>query len=89
MHRVLLVQASNPPSALLFVEGLPPNTTTQMMSLVFNQYLGLIDVRMPDARPGIAFVQYDAEPSATTALNGLNSFQIAPGFNLVISYAKT
>ena len=58
------------------------------MSLVFNQYLGLVDVRMMDARPGIAFVEYDSEPSATTALNGLNNFQIAPGYNIVISYAK-
>lgn len=84
----MIVQATNPPSALLLVEGLPPNTNTQMMSLVFNQYLGLVDVRMMDARPGIAFVEYDSEPSATTALNGLNNFQIAPGYNIVISYAK-
>lgn len=79
---------TNPPNKLLFVEGLPPTTTAQMLSLVFNQYLGMVDVRMVDARPGIAFVEYDTEPSATTAMNGLNNFQIAPGFNLTISYAK-
>eukprot|EP00892_Ulva_mutabilis_P006512 jgi/Ulvmu1/4232/UM191_0005.1 len=79
---------TNPPNKLLFVEGLPSTTTSQMLALMFNQYLGMVDVRMVDARPGIAFVEYDTEPSATTAMNGLNNFQISPGFNLSISYAK-
>jgi RNA recognition motif-containing protein len=78
----------NPPNKLLLIEGLPPNTTTQMLELIFNQYLGLVEVRMVEARPGIAFVQYDAEPSATTAMQGLQNFQIAAGHSMRITYAK-
>lgn len=78
----------NPPNKLLFIEGLPDNTTSQMLELLFNQFLGLSEVRMVESRPGIAFVEYDTEASATNAMTGLQSFQVSPGFNLRISYSK-
>jgi hypothetical protein len=79
---------SNPPNKLLLVEGLPPSATADMLELVCKQFLGLIDVRMADAKPGIAFVEYDSEPSATQAMTGLQGFVISQGHTLAISYAK-
>lgn len=47
-----------------------------------------MQVRMVEAKPGLAFVEYDAEPSATTAMVGLQGFVITTGYALSISYAK-
>jgi RNA recognition motif-containing protein len=87
MH-VCMQAAGNPPNKLLLVEGLPPTASAQMLELLFKQYLGLIEVRMVEAKPGLAFVEYDVEPSATQAMTGLQGFPISQGFNLRISYAK-
>jgi RNA recognition motif-containing protein len=80
--------AGNPPNKLLLVEGLPATASAQMLELLFKQYLGVVEVRMVEAKPGLAFVEYDSEPSATQAMSGLQGFSISQGFNLRISYAK-
>ncbi len=40
------------------------------------------------ARPGIAFVEFENEAQATTALQGLQDFKITPTNAIAISYAK-
>lgn len=80
--------AGSVPNKLLFVEGLPEGAKPDMLQLLFGQYPGFVEVRMPDNRPGIAFVEYDNDSSASASINGLQGFAVAAGHNLKIAYAK-
>jgi U2 small nuclear ribonucleoprotein B'' len=73
---------------ILFVEGLPEATSANMLSLLFKQFPGFAEVRMVDARPGIAFVEYDSELNSSVALSGLAGFKVTPENALRISFAK-
>lgn len=70
------------------MENLPYNTQVNMLNMLFGQYPGLLDVRMVDARPGIAFVDFESEPAATSAMEGLDNFNVQAGHALKITYAK-
>uniref|UniRef100_A0A0N5AD52 J domain-containing protein n=1 Tax=Syphacia muris TaxID=451379 RepID=A0A0N5AD52_9BILA len=72
-------EKTNPPNKILFCTNLPEETTEQMLSLLFNPYPGLKDIRRIPNRPNIAFVEFESEGEATAARNGLNNFKIAPG----------
>jgi hypothetical protein len=43
---------------------------------------------MVEARPGIAFIEFDSDLSATTAMSGLQNFKITPERAMLLSYAK-
>jgi U2 small nuclear ribonucleoprotein B'' len=43
---------------------------------------------MVDARPGIAFVEFDSDLSSSTALAGLQGFKITPENAMELSFAK-
>jgi U1 small nuclear ribonucleoprotein A len=77
-----------PPNQILFVENLPEECNEMMLLMLFQQFPGFKEVRMVAGKPGIAFVEYDAIPSATTALNGLQEFKMTPEKSMIISYAK-
>lgn len=77
-----------PPNSLLFVEQLPLETTALMLQMLFQQFPGFKEVRMVDAKPGIAFVEFADEMSATVGLQGLQGFKISPNAPMVISYAR-
>jgi hypothetical protein len=53
-----------------------------------NYVLLLLQVRMVEARPGIAFIEFDSDLSATTAMSGLQNFKITPDRAMLLSYAK-
>eukprot|EP00775_Hariotina_reticulata_P004202 gene4202-4450_t len=77
-----------PPNKILFAQNLPEATTGQMLTLLFQQYPGFMEVRMIDARPGIAFIEFDSDLSSTTAMTGLQNFKITPEKAMQLSYAK-
>ncbi len=43
---------------------------------------------MVEARPGIAFIDYDNELQSGVALQGLHGFKITPTHAMTISFAK-
>ena len=47
-----------------------------------------MQVRMIEARPGIAFVDFDNEMQSGVAMQGLQGFKITPNHGMVISFAK-
>jgi hypothetical protein len=49
---------------------------------------GVPQVRMVDARPGIAFIEFDSDLSSTTAMAGLQGFKITPEKAMQLTYAK-
>ena len=56
--------------------------------MLFQQFPGFERVRMVAAKPGVAFVDFDAASSAGVALAGLHGFKITPDRAMLVAYAK-
>ncbi|XP_062181564.1 U1 small nuclear ribonucleoprotein A [Phragmites australis] len=76
------------PNNILFVQNLPQETTPMMLQMLFCQYPGFKEVRMVEAKPGIAFVEYGDEGQGTAAMNALQGFKITKDNQMLITYAK-
>ncbi|EFJ51333.1 hypothetical protein VOLCADRAFT_103581 [Volvox carteri f. nagariensis] len=79
---------ANAPNKILFVQNLPENSNEAMLGMLFQQFPGFREVRMVEARPGIAFVEFENDMQSTTAMQGLQGFKITPANAMNISYAK-
>ncbi|KQK22074.1 U2 small nuclear ribonucleoprotein B'' [Brachypodium distachyon] len=77
-----------PPNKILFIQNLPDQTTSMMLQLLFRQYPGFWEVRMIEAKPGIAFVEFEDESQSMVAMQALQGFKISPENPMAISYAK-
>ncbi|KAG7339766.1 RNA recognition motif containing protein [Nitzschia inconspicua] len=75
-----------PPSHILFATDLPPECNEMMLAMLFRQYTGFVEVRIP--RAGLAFIEFDDEPHATLALQRLNGFQLTTNDALKLTYGK-
>lgn len=75
-----------PTSKYLLADNLPEECNEMMLSMLFRQYAGFKEVRMP--RPGLAFVEFEDEAHAALAKNGLNGFQITANDRLALNYGK-
>ncbi|KAJ5070256.1 u1 small nuclear ribonucleoprotein a [Anaeramoeba ignava] len=77
------------PNHILFVENLPLDANEMMMSIIFKQYIGFVNVEMlPPSNTGRAFVEFEKEEQATQVLSILQNFQITDQYFMKISYAK-
>jgi RNA recognition motif-containing protein len=79
-------QQQEPPSHILFASDLPSECNEMMLAMLFRQYTGFKEVRIP--RPGLAFIEFDNEPHATLALQRLNGFQLTTNDALKLTYGK-
>jgi len=84
----LPAREENPPSPILFVQNLPDETTTMMLSMLFQQFPGFKEVRLVPGKKGIAFVEFENEIQSGVAMNGLQGFKITTEHLMVISFAK-
>ncbi|KAF9620742.1 hypothetical protein IFM89_014346 [Coptis chinensis] len=75
------------PNNILFVQNLPHETNPMMLQMRFTQYEGFKEVRMVEAKPGIAFVEYGNEMQSTQAMHGLQGYMINAQ-PMQITYAK-
>ncbi|CAH9109681.1 unnamed protein product [Cuscuta epithymum] len=82
-----LPEAPAPPNKILFVQNLPHQTTPMMLQMLFLQYPGFKEVRMVEAKPGIAFVEFGDEMQSTVASQALQGFKIDDNA-MLITYAK-
>ena len=76
---------------ILFVQDLPEEANAEMLSMLFNQFDGYIEVRMAPARPGAgkaAFIEFDDEATAGHAKDTLQGFKVTPSCQLKITFAK-
>lgn len=78
---------TTPPSKYLLAEKLPKECNEMMLGMLFRQYNGYKETRMP--RPGIAFIEFESESYATLAKQGLNGFQLTTNDKLVLKYGKS
>jgi RNA recognition motif-containing protein len=76
-----------PPSHILFAQNLPAECNQTMLEMLFRQYTGFKEVRVP--REGLAFIEFENEPHATLALQGLNGFKLTTNDTLTLSYGKS
>lgn len=79
-------QQQQPPSHILFATDLPSECNEMMLAMLFRQYTGFKEVRIP--RAGLAFIEFDNEPHATLALQRLNGFQLTTNDALKLTYGK-
>ena len=75
-----------PPSKFLLAQDLPAECNEMMLGMLFRQYAGYKEVRMP--RPGLAFIEFQDEPTATLAKSGLDGFQLTKKDVLKLQYGK-
>ena len=75
------------PSHILFAQDLPTECNEMMLAMLFRQYAGFKEVRIP--RQGLGFVEFDDEPHATLALERLNGFKLTTTDTLKLSYGKS
>lgn len=83
----VIPEAPAPPNNILFVQNVPHDTTPMALQMFFSQFPGFKEVRMVEAKPGIAFVEYGDEMQATVAMQALQSLKIGQQ-QLLITYAK-
>jgi len=74
------------PSHILFASDLPSECNEMMLAMLFRQYSGFKEVRIP--RNGLAFIEFDSEPHATLALERLNGFKLTTTDELKLNYGK-
>ncbi|KAJ3117705.1 SWI/SNF complex component snf12 [Phlyctochytrium bullatum] len=77
-----------PPNNILFIENLPPETTQQILSDLFNQFPGFKEVRLVPGKSDIAFVEYETEAQSTLAKQQLNFFKITPEREMKVTFAR-
>lgn len=75
-----------PPSHILLATDLPAECNEMMLAMLFRQYTGFKEVRIP--REGLAFVEFETEPHATLALERLNGFALTTNDKLKLTYGK-
>jgi len=77
-----------PPNSILFLERLPAEVNAVMLKTLFKQFPGLKEVRMVPGKPGIAFVEFEAEAQAAVAKDTLQGFKLTPTNEMRITFAK-
>ncbi|KAG5064161.1 hypothetical protein JHK85_005344 [Glycine max] len=81
-------QEAAAPNNILFIENLPHETTGRMLEMLFEQYPGFKEVRLIEAKPGIAFVDFEDEVQSSMAMQALHGFKITPQNPMIITFAK-
>lgn len=76
------------PNNILFIENLPYEATSMMLEMLFQQYPGFREVRMIEAKPGIAFVEFEDDQQSSMAMQALQGFKITPQNPMTITFAK-
>lgn len=84
---LVISEAGAPPSRMLLAQDLPDECNEMMIGMLFRQYPGYKEVRMP--RPGLAFVEFEDESLAAVAFKALNGFKLTPQDAMKLSYGKT
>ncbi|CAK9163950.1 unnamed protein product [Ilex paraguariensis] len=78
---------SDPNNTTIFVGGLDPNVTDELLRQVFGQYGELVHVKIPVGKR-CGFVQYASRGCAEQALSGLNGTQLG-GQNIRLSWGRS
>lgn len=75
-----------PPSKILMAQNLPTECNEKMLHVLFQQYGGYVEARMP--RPGLAFIEFQDTSKASLAYEALNGFKLTKTDTLQLGYGK-
>lgn len=64
------------PHNILFAQALPSHCTLEVLSKLFQQYTGFVEVRMVPGKKEIAFIEFGDHIQAGIALQALNGFKL-------------
>ncbi|CAL5333963.1 unnamed protein product [Camellia sinensis] len=81
-------ESATTPKKILLIQNLPHETTSMMLPALFQQYPGFREVRMIEAKPGIAFVEFEDDVQSSVAMQALQGFKITPQNPMAVTYAK-
>ncbi|KAL7264207.1 hypothetical protein ACSBR1_002208 [Camellia fascicularis] len=81
-------ESATTPKNILFIQNLPHETSSMMLQVLFQQYPGFREVRMIEAKPGIAFVEFEDDVRSSVAMQALQGFKITPQNPMAVTYAK-
>ncbi|PAA59166.1 hypothetical protein BOX15_Mlig016031g2, partial [Macrostomum lignano] len=73
---------------VLLLNNLPDETTAEMLQMLFSQVDGLKEARCIDGRPDVAFIEYETEEQAKSAMDIYQGFKIDHEHAMRISFAK-
>jgi U2 small nuclear ribonucleoprotein B'' len=76
------------PNAILFVQHIPKDTTSEFLESLFRQFNGFKEVRMVPGKPDIAFVEYENERFSSVAKKTLHGYRINAELEIKVSFAK-
>ncbi|KAJ2784190.1 U2 small nuclear ribonucleoprotein B'' [Coemansia interrupta] len=79
---------ANAPNPTLFVTNIPKNISEEMISGLFQQYSGFIEVRRIAGKSDMAFVDYDTTASATAARDVLNGFKLSAQQAMKVEFSR-
>ncbi|KAB5524445.1 hypothetical protein DKX38_022194 [Salix brachista] len=82
-------QETIPPHNILFIQNLPHEATSMMLQVLFQQYPGFREVRMIEAKPGIAFVEFEDDVQSSMAMQALQGFKITPQNPMAITTPRS
>jgi U2 small nuclear ribonucleoprotein B'' len=74
------------PTRILFAQDLPAECNEMMLGMLFQQYPGYKEVRLP--RPGLGFIEFEDAAQATVAMNALHGFKLSQQDTLNLSYGN-
>jgi RNA recognition motif-containing protein len=74
------------PSRLLLAHNLPTECNEMMLGMLFQQYPGYKEVRIP--RPGLGFIEFENDALAAVAMDALNGFKLSPQDALNLTYGN-
>jgi U2 small nuclear ribonucleoprotein B'' len=81
-----LVVHQGPPTRMLLAQNLPNECNEMMLGMLFQQYAGYKEVRIP--RPGLGFIEFEDDALASIALKALNGFKLTPQDALNLTYGN-
>jgi U2 small nuclear ribonucleoprotein B'' len=74
------------PTRILLAQNLPTECNEMMLGMLFQQYPGYKEVRIP--QPGMGFIEFEDAAQATVAMNTLDGFKLSPQDTLNLTYGS-
>ncbi|EDQ91398.1 uncharacterized protein MONBRDRAFT_6131 [Monosiga brevicollis MX1] len=75
-------------NTIVYCSNLPQETTKEMLLALFGELKGLVEVRLVEGRPDIAFVEFSTEQEAGIAISALDGFQVDAEHKMSVAFAK-
>lgn len=77
------------PNKILFIENLPDEVKDEkMLAILFQNCIGFREVRLVPGKSGIAFVEFENEMQAGSAMMSLQGFKMSPTHMMKITFAR-